>query len=295
MTNSKKNKVGIVESTGGVKKMWTPFSIVMLVILIVYSLSLFGTLFWALMTALKAKTEYMRDPLGLPQDWLFSNFITAVNELSASGKSVPTMLFNSLWLAVLPPTINLFTAAMASYAMAHYKFPGRNLIWTIMIFMMTLPVLGTGAAQYKMLYRLNFYNSPLYVLKSVTGLGGSLFLIAAFSGVSKTYAEAAFIEGAGHFKIFFTIMLPQVSGVILALWTMSFITHWNDYMTPIMYLPDYTPLTTGLYIYQKENERRLNTPVLFAGSLLVLIVPVTLFAIFQDKFMNISFGGGIKG
>ena len=167
MTKAKKNQSGVMESTGGVKKMWTPFSIVMLVILIIYSLSLFGTLFWALMTALKGKTEYMRDPLGMPKDWLFSNFMTAVNELSASGKSVPTMLFNSLWLAVLPPTINLFTAAMASYVMAHYKFPGRGVIWGIMIFMMTLPIMGNAAAVYKMYFRLGMYDSPLILIKSI--------------------------------------------------------------------------------------------------------------------------------
>jgi ABC-type glycerol-3-phosphate transport system permease component len=66
-------------------------------------------------------------------------------------------------------------------------------------------------------------------------------------------------------------------------------------MTPIMYLPSYTPVTTGLYIYQKETERVLNTPILFAASLMILVVPVTMFALFQDKFMSLSFGGGIKG
>ena len=184
---------------------------------------------------------------------------------------------------------------MASYAMAHYKFPGRGLIWAIMIFMMTLPIMGNSAAVYKMYLRLGMYNSPLILLRNITGLGGSLMLIAAFTGISKTYAEAAFLDGAGHFTVFFRIMLPQAMGVILALWTMSFITSWNDYMTPIMYLPDYTPITTGLYIYQKETERVLDVPILFSGSLMVLIVPVVMFACFQDKFMSLSFGGGIKG
>lgn len=285
----KKQKSGIVE------KKWTPYSVVMFIVLVVYAATLFGVLVWAFLTSLKDRIEYIRDAVALPKDWLFSNYIRTFRELSAGGKNIFVMFGNSLWLSILPPTINLFTAAMASYAMAHYKFPGRGLIWAIMIFMMTLPIMGNSAAVYKMYLRLGMYNSPLILLRNITGLGGSLMLIAAFTGISKTYAEAAFLDGAGHFTVFFRIMLPQAMGVILALWTMSFITSWNDYMTPIMYLPDYTPVTTGLYIYQKETERVLDVPILFAGSLMVLIVPVVMFACFQDKFMSLSFGGGIKG
>ena len=279
----------------GVNKKWTIYSTIMFVGLAAYAATLCGALIWAFMTSLKGRIEYIADPLSLPKNWLFSNYVDAFEELSKSGKSVFVMFGNSLWLSLLPPTINLLTSAMASYVMAHYKFPGRATIWAIMIFMMTLPIMGNAAAVYKMYFRLGMYNSPLILIKNICGLGGSLFLIAAFSGVSKTYAEAAFLDGAGHFTVFFRIMLPQVIGVMLALWTMSFIDHWNDYMTPINYLPDYTPITTGLYIYQKETERVLNTPILFAASLMILIVPVTMFAIFQDKFMSLSFGGGIKG
>lgn len=280
---------------GGVGRKWTIYSTIMFTVLTIYSATLFGVLIWAFLTSLKDRVEYIVDPISLPKEWLFSNYLKAFQELEAGGKSIFVMFGNSLWLSLLPPTINILTSAMASYVMAHYKFPGRGVIWALMIFMMTLPIMGNAAAVYKMYFRLGMYNSPLILLRNICGLGGSLYLIAAFSGVSKTYAEAAFLEGAGHFTVFFRIMLPQVIGVMLALWTMSFIDHWNDYMTPIMYLPSYTPITTGLYVYQLESARVLNTPILFAGSLMVLIVPVAMFAIFQDKFMSLSFGGGIKG
>lgn len=290
MGNIKKNN-----SSGSGKSKWTPYSIVVGLLILLYSASLFGAVGWMFLTSLKGRIEYIRDPVALPKEWLFSNYVEAFRQLSANGKNIFVMFGNSLWLSLLPPTISMLTAAMASYVMAHYKFPGRTLIWNIMIFMMTMPIMGNAAATYKIYIRLGMYNSPLILFRNIANLGGSLLMIAAFSGISKTYAEAAFLDGAGHFTVFFKIMLPQAMGVILALWTMEFITCWNDYMTPIMYLPDYTPITTGLYIYQKETERLLNVPVLFAGSLLVLIIPVSMFACFQDKFMNLSFGGGIKG
>lgn len=291
MEKTKKTK----KQSGAVGSKWTPYSIIVGLVILIYCATLFGAIAWAFLTSLKGRIEYIRSPITLPKEWLFSNYIKAFEQLSANGNNIFVMFGNSLWLSILPPTINLFTSAMASYVMAHYKFPGRNLIWSIIIFMMTMPIMGNAAATYKMYIRLGMYNSPLILLRNIANLGGSLLVIAAFQGVSKTYAEAAFLDGAGHFTVFFRIMLPQAMGVLLALWTMEFISCWNDYMTPIMYLPDYTPITTGLYIYQKETERMLNVPILFAGSLMVLIVPVVMFACFQDKFMNLSFGGGIKG
>ncbi len=281
--------------SGLIQKKWTIFNIIMFVVLTLYVVSLFGSIVWAFLTSLKGRIEYIYDAIALPKDWLFSNYVDVFNEFTASGRNIFVMLGNSLWLSVLPPIVSLLTASMSSYVMAQYKFPGRNLVWGIIVFMMTMPIYGSGAATYKLYIALGMYNSPLILLRSVSQIGGNLMIIAAFTGVSPSYREAAFLDGAGHWTAFFKIMLPQISGLLIALWTMSFIGGWNDYMTPIMYLPDYIPITTGLYIYQKETERVLNVPMLFAGALLILIVPVVMFACFQDKFMNMSLGGGLKG
>ncbi|MBQ5927001.1 MAG: carbohydrate ABC transporter permease [Clostridia bacterium] len=260
-----------------------------------YSVTILGSFVWSFINSLKGRMEYIESVVKLPQKWLFSNYLTAFKVLSANGKNALEMLGNSLWLSVLPPTINLLTASMASYVMSKYKFPGRSLIWGIMITLMIIPIYGSGSATYKLYRQLGIYDSPLYLITSVTGLGGSIMMIAAFDSVSTAYMEAAFLEGAGHFTIFWKIMLPQISGLLCALWIMSFIGRWNDYMSALMFLPSYPPLSSGLYIYQVEQNRKLNTPILLAGSLMCAIPAVALFMIFQDKFLNLTFGGGIKG
>ncbi len=260
-----------------------------------YAITIVGSLGWSFLNSLKERMEYIENVVKLPKKWLFSNYVKAFNVLSANGKNAVEMLINSIWLSLLPPTISLLTGAMASYVMSKYKFPGRSLIWGIMITLMIIPIYGTGSATYKLYRQLGIYDSPLLLITSVTGLGGSIMLIAAFDGVSTTYMEAAFLEGAGHFRIFWQIMFPQVTGLLSALWITSFIGSWNDYMRALMFLPSYPPLSTGLYIYQIEQNRKLNTPILFAGSLMCAVPAVTLFIIFQDKFLNMSFGGGIKG
>lgn len=260
-----------------------------------YALTMLGSFAWTFLNSLKGRMEYIENVVKLPKEWLFSNYATAFKVLSANGKNAVEMLFNSIWLSVLPPTISLLTGSMASYVMSKYKFPGRSLIWAIMITLMIIPIYGSGSATYKLYRQLGIYDSPLILITNICGLGGSIMLIAAFDGVSTTYMEAAFLEGAGHFRIFWLIMLPQVGGLLSALWISSFIGSWNDYMRALMFLPSYPPLSSGLYIYQIEQNRKLNTPILFAGSLMCAIPAVTLFVIFQDKFLNMSFGGGIKG
>lgn len=277
------------------KRRFSVYELIGFIVFGVYTLLLLGPIFWTFLNSLKDRMEYIENVVALPKHWLFSNYVKAFQVLEAGGKNVFVMLFNSVWLAVAKPTVSILTASMASYVMSKYKFPGRSLIWTTMIIMMIIPIYGSGASVYKMYQALNMYDSPLILLASITGLGGSMMIIAAFDGVSKTYMEAAFIEGAGHFRIFWKIMFPQVTGLLFALWIMAFIGAWNDYMGPIMYLPSYVTLSSGLYIYQVEQARKLNTPVLFAGALMCIVPVVTLFIVFQDKFINLSYGSGIKG
>ena len=273
----------------------TPLRVIGFIVFLAYTVSLLGSIGWAFLNSLKERSEYLNNAVALPKLWLFSNYVKAFNVLSAGGKNVFVMLFNSLWLALAKPTISIFTASMASYVMAKYKFPGRNLIWSIMITIMIIPIYGSLSSTYRMYRILGIYDSPFILITSVCGIGGNMMMIAAFDGVSRTYTEAAFMEGAGHFRIFWQIMLPQVVGLLSALWIMDFITVWNDYMSPIMYLPSFVTLMSGLYVYQVENARSLNTPILFAGALMCIVPVVTLFIVFNDKFLNLSYGSGIKG
>ncbi len=288
-----------VTATTGVRKRklkrMSPLQIFLLVLFSLYTLSLIVPFVWTILNSLKDKYEYLESVVALPKDWLFSNYIEAFKVLEAGDKNVFLMLGNSLWLALGTPTINILTAATASYVMAKYKFPGRDLIWGIMITIMIIPIYGSTASTYTMYRQLGIFDSPLILISKICGIGGSMMLIAAFEGVSKTYMEAAFLDGAGHFRVFWQIMLPQVTGLLSALWIMSFITEWNAYMYPIMYLPSYVTLSSGLYIYQVEQGRKLNTPILFAGAILCIIPVIILFVAFQDKFLNMSYGGGIKG
>ena len=113
--------------------------------------------------------------------------------------------------------------------------------------------------------------------------------------MSWTYAEAGFIDGASHFKVFFRVMLPQALPVIGSLFIVAVVNRWNDYMFPTLFMQSYPTLSSGLYIFQLEMTRGINYPVLFAGLIISVIPVIVLFVCFQNTMMESMSVGGIKG
>lgn len=132
------------------KRRFSVYELIGFIVFGAYTLLLLGPLFWTFLNSLKDRMEYLESSVALPTKWLFSNYIQAFKVLSAGGKNVFVMLFNSAWMSIAKPTVNILTASMASYVMSKYKFPGRNVIWTTMIVMMIIPIYGSGASIYKM-------------------------------------------------------------------------------------------------------------------------------------------------
>ncbi len=277
-----------------IKNKFSVGRVIAFIFLTLWCLVFFSGLLWLVLASLKGRVQYVTDKVNLPTKWEFKNYIEAFTSLDATGKSVPVMVWNTLWRVFGCMITAQISQQALAYVIAKYKFWGRNAIYWTSIITMMIPVYGTMAASIKMYEFLGFYNSPLIIF-STFGIGGILIPISCYRSLSWTYAEAAFIEGAGHFTVFFKIMLPQVVPVITALCVTSFIGAWNDYMTPIIYMPDYPSLATGLYMYEIECERTMNYPVLFAGLIMSVLPALALFITFQGTFLQLDISGGLKG
>jgi hypothetical protein len=103
------------------------------------------------------------------------------------------------------------------------------------------------------------------------------------------------IDGGGHYTAFFKVMLPQAHSSIVTLVILALIGSWNDYSTPMMFLPDYPTVASGIYTITKSNQRSDNMPKLFAGLVLSFIPVLILFSIFSDRIMKNFSIGGLKG
>lgn len=259
---------------------------------------------WLLLNSLKTVDQYYDNifyakPFELPETWTFSNFREAFVNISYKGSNFFVMLFNSLWYCALRVSMGIFVPLATAYAMAKYRFRGRELIYAFVITTMTLPVFGTNGSAFTFFYKTGLYNNPMYVVfTGLGGFGGSFLLMYGyFKSVPWSYAESVYIDGGNDYTVFFRVMVPMALPLMVTFGVMSFIGAWNDSGTMLIYLPDYPTLASGVFELSNGNDtlRFTNPPAYFALLAIMAFPVVLLFIIFSDKIMNNLSIGGIKG
>ena len=168
----------------------------------------------------------------------------------------------------------------------------------IALFTMIIPVVGSLSSSLAIRRALGIYDNLIpYLLTSSSGFGFNFILLyGAFKSISWTYAEAAFIDGAGHHTVMYRIFMPMMMPTLFALFVLGFVGGWNDYMTIITYLPSYPNLAYGIYMFNSlSTVNQHSDPVVMAGFVLVAIPTVTIWCISQKFVSNKVVVGGLKG
>ena len=268
----------------------------MFVILLVWSAIVVYMLFWALMSSLKTNLEFVNEPLSMPTALHFENFIIAMGKLNHNGVNFGGMLYNSVWQTVLPALISTTMVCTTGYIFAQYDFKGKTFLFSVVVFVMIIPIYGSFAANYKLNYDLGLNDSYLFLVRYFGGLGTNMLLTYGyFKGVPKELREAVYVDGGSDYTAFLKIYFPLARNIFVALFLLSFISHWNDYETPLLYFDKMPNLALGLYNFQQEIQYVANNPAYFAGALIVMLPVVILFVIGSDKIMGQLYSGGIKG
>jgi ABC-type glycerol-3-phosphate transport system permease component len=277
------------------KKKISILKIVVFALFMLYAISLVLPFLWTGMASLMDWQEYNQDKFGWPEKLLFSNYLVAFTELNVSDTNLFGMTFNSLWLALGSSFLGVFVSSMVAYVLAKYKFFGRDFLYYTIIMTMMIPIVGALPAQYQVLNFLHLYNSPAFLLTATSGFGFNfLILYSIYKGIPWSYAEAGFVDGATHVRIYFQLIMPMVVPAMSAIFLTACITNWNDYMTPLLFLPSFPTLAAGLYTYQLTAARS-DMPKYYAGVMLSMIPILVVFVLFQNTLMNLSIAGGLKG
>lgn len=281
------------------------FGVIVFTVLLIYVLSLVLVLGWGVMTSLKDESDFMTDKLAFPRRWHFDNLIVAFNNIkfpTDNGRRIiylEEMLGYSLIYSVGGAICATLAPCLVAYVVAKYKSPMNKVIYDIVIVTMIVPIVGNLPSVLRVLTALHLYDNMAGLLIMKFSFTGMYFLIfyATFKSVSWEYAEAALIDGAGHFKIMTGVMFPMARNTMGIVFLLQFIGLWNDYQTPLVYLPSMPTAAYGLYTYTHGYiEGSLQTvPLQLAGGVIILLPILILFLIFKDKVMgNISIGG-LKG
>lgn len=273
--------------------------IIIFIIFCIHSFTLIFPTAWMAMAALKGSFEYaVSGAFEWPERLLFENYIKAFQTLNAGNTSFAGMIFNSLWYTGIKTFMWSMIPAMVGYAMTRFKFWGRDIIYGYVIFTLTFPIYGSGGAMMRLVANLGLYNTPMYIVVTNICCLSSILLVyqGFYRGLSNSYAEAAKMDGANAFVIYFKVIMPQARPIMLTYAITTAIGSWNTYEDVILYLPDFPTLASGLLEYKSLSEHEMpSMPFYFAGVLISAIPTLLLFAFFSDKIMTSLSIGGLKG
>ncbi|MCO5185555.1 MAG: carbohydrate ABC transporter permease [Anaerolineae bacterium] len=224
----------------------------------------------------------------LEQAWQFDpvwqNFVDAWNTIN-----FPLLLRNTVFYAVVSTIGAVSSAALVAYGFARYDFPHKSVLFLVVMATIILPPMVTLVPTYTFFNRIGWVGSwwPLIVPQFFAN-GYNIFLLRQFFlGIPRALDEAAMIDGAGHFRIFWSIILPQARPALLAVTLFHFFFAWNDFFGPLIYLagnPDLYPITVGLNGFQGLYEGQDN--LIQAASLTASIIPLIVFFFAQRAFIQ---------
>lgn len=282
------------------------FLVFTFVVLAVYAVSLLYPLFWTFYSSFKDVVEYTLSPFAITKNWHFYNYVEIFEVLSVpvqAGDSIRNvyileMLLNSLVYTTGVALLNVLVPSLTAYVVSKYRFRGRSVIYAIAIVTMVLPIIGSLPSSLQIMEGLNLRNSFIGVwLMLASGFGFNFLIIySTFNSLSWSYGEAALLDGASDFRVFWTIMMPLIYPTLSALFVLSFVGNWNDYMTPLVYLPQKPTMAYGVFQFQfLASSLGYTTPHVLAGFIISMIPILIIFFVFQDKIMNNVTAGGLKG
>lgn len=276
------------------------------IILLLFCVSLLVPFFWMVFTSFKSPIDYVLNVFGMPEKFEFENYSTVFKLLKIRVMidgwlleyNIFNMLFYSLIIAMVSGFMNVFVPTITAYIVSKYNFGMKNVIYNTAIIVMIIPIVGNLPSQLRVTQALGIYNNLIPYLVFSAGPFGFNFILmyGAFKSLSWTYAEAAFIDGAGHWTVMWRIMFPMILPTFSTLFILGFIGHWNDYMIPITFLPSYPNLAYGMYNFQLEAARLgAAMPEILAGFVIVSIPTCVMYFSLQKFGLKNVRMGGLKG
>lgn len=216
----------------------------------------------------------------------------------SNGYSIVLGFLNTMLYYGPSSLVGVFVSAMSAFAFAKMKFPGRTVMFSVLIATMTIPNNLGLLTSYLIFDKLHWIGTPLPVM--IPRLFGTIsvvfFLRQYYMGIPDDLIGCAKIDGAGWFGIFMRIMVPISIPVMAAQFILYFITGYNDYMGPMLYLPNAELATLQLVLAQYEDPYIQNWPLRMAGCL-VAMVPMIVLYLASQKFLlrDLQISAGLKG
>ena len=250
-------------------------------------------LFWVLMTSFKAKGDiYAHPTTWLPPTWEFANYTDATTR-------VPFWLYlrNSVIITAALSVIKIFLGVISAYALAILRFPGRNLVFLIVISALMVPSEITVISNYALVNALGWRNTFIGIIVPLAGVAFGTFLMRNhFLSLPYELVEAARMDGAGPLRLLTKVLLPISWPTLTAFSVITLVNEWNQYLWPFLMSDTeaVAPLQVGLTMLQ-NNDGVTNWGPVMAATVLTIIPILIIFLALQKYMIQGLTTGAVKG
>ena len=248
--------------------------------------------YWMIITSLKGRGAIM----SIPVEWIPKEpTLDAYKKLFAMPEFVGS-IFNSFYVSVLCTAVRLLCAAMAAFALTKIPFKGRNAVFGIYVTALMIPSQITFIPLFIIMTNMHLTNSlNAFMLLQLFNAFAIFMMRQKMMTINDAYIEAAVIDGASMWRIFFKIILPMSGSAMATLAILAFMDMWNDYLLPLVLLSERSKFTLPLLLSTLSGQYKNQYNLTMAGAL-ISIIPILIVYIFAQKYFKEGLTvGGVKG
>jgi raffinose/stachyose/melibiose transport system permease protein len=248
---------------------------------------------WVIFSSFKTNAQILSSPFSLPTSIGFDAY-------GAVFKQTNFLLytFNSLFIAAISTAVSLIIYAMAAYVIARYDFKGRNLIYSLFVVTLLVPSQSKAQPILSLIVKFNLYDTKtaLVLVYIAAGMAMSLFILKnTFMSIPKDFSEAAWMEGSGFLRTFFSINLPMAKAGMATAGILMFLGNWNEYFFAMLLTTSPISRTLPVALASFNETYSYNYTNMFAALTMAILPGILIYAFAQDQVANSIVSSGIKG
>ncbi len=267
--------------------------IITFLFLIVMAAAFIGPMLFTALSSFKNNVEIFDSPFGLPAKFLYENYKVAWVEANMG-----TYFINSIFISVMTIVLLIATASMVAYVLSRFTFKFNRAISLFFLLGMMIPMHSVLVPVAYIIGMFNLKNNlmALILIYVAFSLPFSIMVLTTFMrGIDASLEEAAIIDGAGYFQIYWRIMLPMSVPAISTISIFNFLGAWNNVLFPLLFINDnkLKPISLGLLNF--NGERGSEYGPLMAAIIITVCIPLIIYLLFQEKVEGGLAAGAVKG
>ncbi len=270
--------------------------VILALVIIVTFISIFPFIWMVLNSFMSDEQIYAYPPRFWPEK-LFKRGMWENYAVVLNAYNFWRYILNSLIVAGLAAIGQIIVCPMAAFAFTKMKFRGSKLFFTLLLITLMIPHQVTIIPEYYLMMKIGWLDSylPLIVPSFLAGAFGTFMFISVFEAIPEALFDAAIIDGANAWKIFWDVYFPEATASLATLFIIAFMNNWNDLLRPMLYIskPDMYTVTLGLTQFQSAYSSQWS--LLLAGSVLSVLPLIIVYIFCQRYIIENSLSAGVKG